>query len=1395
MRLLSEAAEKTVWVETRDISHPLIDAVRVCRITLSESAVNLRTGINWFSRSKAGNFQNIKAQLDGDLVRAQPAFTDRAPIPQHELMMMAAMLAAHLKQFRIKGKPLIIPCSGEVITSVYYRQANKLLQSKVEQLQQAYRHYCEKLQELLRKTDSSDQKKNVMRCANKLKQVQQILAGALFLQQQYQSMQLYDNGRRVMTAHSFELSAGAIRSIARQHRAAGLNPFDDNTALQQAAVEGDIEQMAILLVNPAVKVNRRDRLGRSPLNLAAQYDRLDAVKFLMSHGAVYMQATAAEDSAFTVALLNGHRDMVRYLSSCTPVESNNIQHTALHQGPVKKNVALRHVEYVLHCMLGADFVSYPNEGDYYAKKTDGAGVPYVFRLEKNENSFVIVHCPNGQVYNLSLALKYANLCYFHLTESEHDHNLVKLCEKLLKDDAKASIATILTSQIGSMPAYAAEQAAIREYTGQNYKDYNDLLRGEPMVYYGIETIKIIFVRAVLAISGVNKNLKREDAMGRINLVRTERALPGGMLMQMKTSNQLVWRPGLLSFSDNGNFDSSGLKKLQLDSDKQWQGDVAGFSDVPYEREVLFPPSCVRFTAFEHNLETGEQLFTTEIVRGVATAYQDDYFIQQALSVAFEILKRPYRDTRNARFDIARHNHALAHHIRVSMFIEPVIDYFKQFAASVGFREFCDSIQPEEIIIMKIMMIFSKTGRESEVSPIGSGQARYMEYQQASANNFRHFMREVMHYDEATIEYYAEIMVNMGNPYYPELVTGANDEEKQRKLYINNITALSHKLDLPRVYGKSGYVNTMSGYNGFPQRDTGLFFIGPSEQQVKGLAKLETIAFTCLKATGDNLCFSGHGIDTFYYAEGEFKRCNTDIDHCLEQCQIAYMAVMQQSSDGAVLRSELKQAIDDNDITKALRVVARTPVKQLFKRDEEGRTMFDVAIESEHSCCKVIDSLLLMSKDNQTVILKALHAAIRQQKHDRALLCIQHLSTSDLNKRYEGYRAIVLLLEVSGNLQVLEALLAKSVNVNSYNNAAVRAACINNRAVALERILEHSDFDRATLNSHAYSTNSIFFDMIAARVPLQIFTVLVRYGAKIVPSVILYAISIAYTPVVHFLIGKAEKEEITCKKPFGKTLIANIMNAGSYHLFFSNVELTDPRTLLLKLLMERGCNLYYCCDEGDSVLSKLLCVENPPFTACKYVINNAPLEYLNSPIDKDGKTPLMIAADTSRYELAELLLQRRVDVSASQRNGITALMYAVFRGRSDVAWLFLRCCLPSDFTQRNEGGHSALSIAIENAGMSSVVAHMVMNCPLDELHVGIIRSLLHLKYSDDFRSELFEHIMLEADKLILIPPKTQELIDFVAQKKQIQDGRLVLGLFRPAKSVDSTPQMLPRLTYR
>ncbi|MDF1796268.1 MAG: SidE phosphodiesterase domain-containing protein [Coxiellaceae bacterium] len=1320
-------------------SHPLQHTAIACKFNKAKPLINMRIKRSWFRKSNQTVLDGIHTKVDSDLVRSQAYLAEKSNIPRHELMSMAANLAAHLKLFNINKKPMLIPCRIPVITQHYHNAATELLLKNINSLQQAYSQYIEKLKTIQQESADNPRNIDLLNCLNHLKQVQQILAGSLFLQKQYQLMQKRPDGIMAMTLNGYEQAEAASRHIALKYCAADLNSTDSPSALHLAASSGNTEQLHIILSKPETQINRRDNFGHSALYIAAKNNQLDAVKLLINQGAIYLQATDTYDSALTIALLNGHQEVTRYLSKLTPTKHNTtITHTALHQGPAKKNLALRHVEYIFHCLLGVDFISHSSEGGRYKNKANHEGNPNTFKLSRNSSNQLIAFCPNGKTYNLSLALQHANLCYFQLTE--HDQHIISRCESRLDrpSAANATRATKLSSDIGKtdddrtrLPCYAAEQAAVNEYTGNEYSDINAFLRGE-VNGSSIEKNIRIFIKSMLSISGINKNIHFNDTDKRRTLIRGEDWLPKHLITQMKTTGRLVKRSGLISFSEKDLFPASS-NKLLLQSNNQVQAGVASMAYDRSEREVIFPPTHMRFTAYKYDTRRSQNIFTTKIVHGVATDYHDEYLTTLAIENAFELLKMPYKDLPDRRFDVARHNHALAHHVRVSFYIEHVIEYFKHFAADNKCREFCDTLSPDEIIMMKIMMIFSKTGRESEVSP-HSDIDTYMRYQQASAHNLAVFMRDHMGSDEKTISLYTEIMLHMGNPDYHSLVTGSSEQEKNHKLYINRITALAHKLDLLRVYDDSEYKLSMSGYNGLPQATTDKLFIQHSDQQRKALNKLESIAMTCLKATGDNLCCSKHGIDAGSYNEEAFKMSNSDIEHCIQQCHTATMQAIQDNEQEKITLKALMQSIKDNRTSDAIRLLAQIPTTALAKHNSSDQTALDIAINCDHDCSTIIDRLLLLNNHEQYTILEALHTTIEKNKTGYSLQLIRSLTTKTLNLNIIYRRALPLAINSRSNIKIILALLKKGVDINHYNDA-ILAACITDQLDVLQILLTDPSLDMRSLN-HTTSTRpqNILTRVIAINPPQDVIMMLIHYGATVTQNNIIQAIKLRSKVLLELLITRISMTELNC---IYNTF--SIIDRLIHELTVQShvIDVTELCCFIFSALTNKGYDTLRLTGCRDTALHRAL-VSDAPAIILQLLIEHAPLNYLNHE-NAYGQTPLMIAIENGNKAAVTLLLKRKVDTETRCLGGDTALIIAVKKRHYGIFTLLFNKCHSATFNNKNDAHHSAIYHAtLVYTTIPEMADRMILRCTIQDIDFMELLYYFNVLTSPEQKEKCLQH---------------------------------------------------------
>ncbi|MDF1759637.1 MAG: SidE phosphodiesterase domain-containing protein [Coxiellaceae bacterium] len=676
----------------------------------------------------------------------------------------------------------------------------------------------------------------------------------------------------------------------------------------------------------------------------------------------------------------------------------------LAQGPSTKNQALKDVEYIFQCLLGVEHISVEQYGEHYAPRDDSTGSPFNFQLNKINSDNITALCPNGQTYNLSLALKHANLNYFMLQDDAHSLDIIKQC--LIKrgaapDAAIAKPADRLSSDIGraldeptatGLPIYASEQAAIKLYSSKQYQKMNALLRAQP---YGFTTSSLekTFIECMLAISGVNKNIRFEavTATDRSVLTRYEGKLPITMFERMKIPGQTVLRPGFISFSEkipSGAFHGYP-SAIVINNTKQQQSTIAPVAVHKGELEITFVQPSIQITSYQIDQESKKTVFNAAIVNGVATEYDNQYFIQLALTDAFELLKQPYKEMPDPLFGVPRHVHGPAHHVRASTLVPPVINYLKKHGASKALKTFCASLTPLEIQIMQVMMLFSRTGREGEAGP--RELETFLRYNYASADNLAKFLRERMAVDEADIELYKEVLINAGNPRYHELVTGANEQEKNRKLFLSYIAALAHKLDLPRVYTKREYNTALAAYSGTAPASGTIEVVTPSVNQYNAFKHLESFSMSLLIITGDAIMFPNNAIESKSHSRETFIKNNSDILFCWQQCQLNHIRFLKIHSPNSVKHLALNQAIRVNNVD-TITYSLREFTSNEFMHFEElfNKTVISALTTSEHDYCGLLKAALQVIPTHRLALHREYDIAINHERADIAELLIDYL---------------------------------------------------------------------------------------------------------------------------------------------------------------------------------------------------------------------------------------------------------------------------------------------------------------------------------------------------------------------------------------------------------------------
>tara|TARA_R110000868_G_scaffold32183_7_gene117307 strand:- start:8973 stop:11108 length:2136 start_codon:yes stop_codon:yes gene_type:complete len=605
------------------------------------------------------------------------------------------------------------------------------------------------------------------------------------------------------------------------------------------------------------------------------------------------------------------------------------------QGPSKLNQAHYDVLRVLYALTEVDF---PQKD---SKK-------HSVIIGKNSLGQILIVCPDGITYNISCALRNANLEYFKTPKD--------IIDKLTSLD-KSKFNDFLVDDEEYI--YGVELEALQKYTGSSYKSFNKLLRGDPFAeHVDLDQLKLDFIQSLLTISVSNKNYGRKSIanveldyndipfiFSNNNIYRLLSIIPPGMFSQMFYGDVVQHVQGLTSFTEleGGSPAIQHQKILKIVANRGRVKSIRNLSSLPIEEEVLMThghwiydtPKIVEHTPMGAN-KSPQSIISiyARQVHGLVTENQDHYFSELALSVAYENhLRHPYKEIPEYKRDsIYRPNHALAHHVRVVSYTEPVISYFGKYAIDQKFRDFCNDLSNYEIELIKVFLAFSRTGRESETGPL-ENLAKFRAELNASANNLALFLEQQLQIPMEEICLWTDILKDMGNPDFDKNID-ENDSNKNKKIFLHQIVNFAHKLDLQRCFSKTQYFEAIKKYT------PGHSICVLTEESINELKKLNKLAKLSLLKTGETLYFVVDDVDYVDYvdvtASSEvFKHSNTDVCYCLDICVFVKNIVFNSKEEPKIPLAILDN-VDQNTVSQ--------PILRKFRETlditEGGMTLFE-----------------------------------------------------------------------------------------------------------------------------------------------------------------------------------------------------------------------------------------------------------------------------------------------------------------------------------------------------------------------------------------------------------------------------------------------------------------------
>lgn len=493
----------------------------------------------------------------------------------------------------------------------------------------------------------------------------------------------------------------------------------------------------------------------------------------------------------------------------------------LPEGPLNKSAATSEVERLLALITMSDIAS--------------------TCIRYNQQGHYILKVQNEPEVNLSILLQNANLTQLSLTPSAdkqdnlmHD-NLIESLGGIIKSLVSFDWEQITSENpiVNLLPN--TQQKAVELYISKFYRKINKLFRGEPIDYdpkllLSLKNLEdnylIFFLLGCLLHDAVNKfphlisETPDKNSFIKNYLAPQNTLLDRGEFLSQATINRRLnnpwFFPALTSFSahENGSpfFQEKGTIRTKLENPP---------SIMPIintsEKEVLFSHGT-QILSFR-----SPKGFMARIVNSPLLEQPDHRWSDEALAYAHKhYLSKEYKETPSEikinHRTIFRPNHNVTHVFRVMNAITLVLNYFKEHAKDLKFREFCNSISAKNIEWLRIAAVFSITGRESEISA-SEDIERYNQYRISSAKHFKLFVKKTRDINKKEIKTKLERMHHvvryMGNPHYEQdnedlaAINGTeNETERELRKFYFRILTIAHKLDLARCYGANQFSKSM-----------------------------------------------------------------------------------------------------------------------------------------------------------------------------------------------------------------------------------------------------------------------------------------------------------------------------------------------------------------------------------------------------------------------------------------------------------------------------------------------------------------------------------------------------------------------------------------------------------
>ncbi len=309
--------------------------------------------------------------------------------------------------------------------------------------------------------------------------------------------------------------------------------------------------------------------------------------------------------------------------------------------------------------------------------------------------------------------------------------------------------------------------------------------------------------------------------------------------------------------ENTSFTSTSSEKLSMLAcpvfeRPSYMPSLAPISFFPHEDEVLLNAGS-QFIMSGHKFLGPFAFFQARLVN-TPSRRPISYLVGIALRYAYKMhLALKYTDAPGLVISkgngfLYRPYHGLPHTMAKVFYVDAIVDYLARYASDPELKQFCQDLDYAMRDFIKLILVFSVTGRESEIS-FAEDPVKYREYKRHSGINFSVFALEKKLHDRC--DRGARLVQHLCDPNFATTVNvpGADGYRKEDN-FIHFITSMAHDLDAPRVDPKTKFDVTMQKYHDGVEQ---------TEAQQADWKLLYDYVIECIKTRGDVL-LDGHAKD-------------------------------------------------------------------------------------------------------------------------------------------------------------------------------------------------------------------------------------------------------------------------------------------------------------------------------------------------------------------------------------------------------------------------------------------------------------------------------------------------------------------------------------------------------